>query len=430
MTDETISLSLTPDLPQKKSKKPALIAIAVILVLAIAAVVAVTVVIPASNYSKAQEAFLKGDYTAAKEGFLALGKYKDAADKAVLAEKAGHYTAGSNAFSVGDYETAMEEFALAGDYEDASVKVQDSISKYKETHYSFGCELLAAGDYINAAAEFIIAEDYSDARAKVLEAGKGQLHAGDYNGAIGIFSQTTDPQTAVYISYANGMLKFNEGSYTDAQAFFVESSGIEDADNMVSVCKFMEAESYMAKGYLNTAKGIYEELDTAFTYNDISVSDRLAQLKKHKAFVALCGQWQSNEMDASVRQTHDSTGLWDQWDGDGWSYVLDVTCVINDDNTVTMTAKANFWMYTNYSTLSKNLKNTNTSTTFTYTGKKVPKKIKQSSDFLYDITETLTINASKKTFELNYKLKDANSSMNFTYTYKSFGKYDTLIKAY
>ena len=411
---------------QKKSKKPLIAGICAVVAIVIVAIVAVQVVIPLSNYNAAEKAFEDGDYAAAAEKYQALGDYKDAPDKADLAVRAGHYQAAEAAFNAGDFNAAHDEFVLSGNYQDASARAAEAVLA---GHYANGEKALQSGSYTQAIEAFQQAGSYQDAAGKVLEAyyglGMSNMDSKAYESAIEAFQQAGNYQDAagkvLEAYFGVGMSCMDAGEYDQAEAAFISAEGYGDSANMLQAVKLMQAEETMAEGRLNTARAMFQELPSGFSYNGVSVDDRLAALERHSSFVALCGQWNSTDMDASVRQTHVSTGLWDQWDGDGTNYKLTITCVINDDDTVTMTAKAAYWMYINYSSLSKNLKTLDMSKTFTYTGTSVPSVIEDGSS-------KLTI--SGQTFKFNYQLVDKNSSMNFNYTFKSFGTYDKLVEAY
>ncbi len=335
------------------------------------------------DYQDAADAFNNGNYEQAITLYSGILGYKDAADKLALSQKAKNYQDAEKAFADGDYETAAHLFEQAG--------------------------------------------DFNNTTQRLLDAGKALIDNKQYSAAAEILALPSlegNPEAAKYSEYAQGFICFEENDYTAAQEHFESAGDLLDATEMSRASIIMQAESNLEKGYLNTAEELYLKLPEDYSYNGIAVSDRLATLEKYRSFVEICGIWTCNNMDASVRQTHDSTGLWDQWDGDGWGYDLEVTCILNDDETATINAKANFWHYTNYSSLSKYLKTSNDSCVFTYTGKTVPSKMTYSLDFINEYSGTLTL--KNKTFKLDYKITDRNSSMNFTYTYKSFGTYDTL----
>lgn len=454
------------NIPQQSTKtrgvkKPLIICACVAAIIAIAVLFA-TVISPSMKYNSAEEAYANGDYSLAEETYLALGDYKDAPEKAVLSAKVGHYTAAQSAFNSGDYSLAHDEFISAGDYSDASERAKeailaghyasaadafgrgdfesaisefdladgyrDSAEKRLEAFYRLGLDYMDAGEYVSAANAFVDSQGFEDSDDKIMDAGKSLVAGKKYSDAIEVLGMTTNAQASRYIAYADGQISFSNQKYSDAEKLFADAGDIEDAGTMINASRLMQAEAYMEQGYLNTAKALYEAMPEGFSYNGVSSADRLESLDKHKDFVELCGQWKCNDMDASVRQTHISTGLWDQWDGDGYGYNLDITCVINDDDTVTMTAKASFWMYTNFSSLGNNLKYEDRSATFTYTGSSVPKNITNKYSFTNDYNEKLTI--SNKTFKLNCEVINKSYSINFNYTFKAFGTYDIFVKAY
>ncbi len=381
----------------------------------------------AAFYVEATTLFDTNDFTAATDLFLKAADYKDAAERAVEAEKAAFYAEATTLFDTNDFAAAMDLFLKAADYKDAAERAAEA---EKASFYTEAITLFDNKKYEEAASLFLKASDYSNADAKLFESGVALLNAGKYAKSVEVLGNCSDSSNKdKYIAYAQGSISFSEGKYEKAKTYFEAAGNIKDAAKMIQNSVYMQAETEFNNGHLNTAKALYTTLPSKFSYNNGKrVEDRLAALKKFNSFVELCGTWSCSDMDASVRQTHDSTGLWDQWDGDGWGdYEVEITCVLNDDDTVTMKAKANFWHYSNYSSLSKYLKTTNDSCTFTYTGKTVPTKMDYSLDFNYAYRGTLTF--SGKTFKLNYSIVDSNSSMNFTYTYKSFGTYNKLVKA-
>lgn len=349
----------------------------------------------------------------------------DAHEQYALALKEKDYNDADAAFEAGNFTQAQEIFESLADYRDAADRAAEA---ERADSYTQAQSLFDSGSYLEAAKLFDSAAGYADAEERLFATAVALFDAASYSDALSAFELSSDSTKEPYVEYAQGVIDLNAGKYESAQKHFEASGELSDVDEMVNVCVYMRAEANMEKGYLNTAKELYATLPVDFSYEGgKSVEERLASLEKFNAFVELCGVWKSGDMDASVRQTHDSTGLWDQWDGEGSNYTVEITCVLNEDETATLTAKANFWQYTNYSSLSKYLKNKNTSCTFTYTGTNVPSKMDYSLDFNYEYSGTLTI--KKNAFKLSYKILDKNSSMNFTYTYKSFGTYDTFVNA-
>ena len=116
---------------------------------------------------------------------------------------------------------------------------------------------------------------------------------------------------------------------------------------------------------------LFEEI---FLGNMTSTEINIAYLKKNEKLVAMCGTWSGKNGNMSVRQTHDSTGLWDQWDGN-FTDSMTLKCILNDDGTFTLKGKAKYYVYLNYSSLSTNLKTLEMSEDFTVTGKSIPASI-------------------------------------------------------
>lgn len=342
-----------------------------------------------------------------------------------IALKEKGYSDAEAAFQAGDFSGAKAIFSSLADYKDASARAAEA---ERAESYTEAVQLFQSKEYVAAAEGFHDALGYADAEDKLFDVAVALFDSGSYPEASSVFAWCPADAALPYTEYIQGISLLDSQEYDEAKQHFEAAGDLADSGEMINRCVYMQAEGYMQKGYLNTAKALYQELPEDFAYNGgESAGEKLQTLEKFKSFVAICGIWRSKDMDASVRQTHDSTGLWDQWDGDGWNYDLEITCVLNEDDTATITAKANFWHYTNYSSLSRYLKNTDSSCTFTYTGKYVPSQMKYSFDWNYAYSGTLSI--SQKSFRLNYQILDKNSSMNFTYTYKSFGTYDTLIKA-
>lgn len=347
----------------------------------------------------------------------------DSHEQYALALKEKDYNDADAAFEAGNFTQAKAIFESLADYKDAANRAVESECA---DFYTQAQSLFDSGNYVEAAELFNSAAGYADAEEKLFSTAIALFDAACYSDALNAFELSLDSAKEPYVEYAQGAIDLNDGKYESAQKHFEASGGLNGAGEMVNVCVYMQAEENMGKGYLNTAKALYSSLPSDFSYGEgKSVEERLASLEKFNAFVELCGVWKSSNMDASVRQTSKSTGRWNQWDGEGSNYTLEITCVLNEDETATLTAKANFWYYTNYSSLSKNLETANTSCSFTYTGINVPSTLDYSLDFTYEYSGTLTIN--NKNFTLSYQILNKNSSVYFTYTHKSFGTYDTFM---
>jgi len=440
----------------KKKKAATGIIISVVAAVAVICVLLFTLIIPSSNYSKGEKLYAQEEFSAAVEAFAAAGNFKDAKaqaeDAQYMALRKQNYLEGIAAMENKDYATATDKFLAAGDFHDAAAKLG-------EVAYALGEERVAAGDYYGAAIAYINAGGYQDSADKAFSCGLNLLQQGAYSAAVEVYSLLGNSEYAQYASgmvlltagdylsaietfgavthiedgayrlteanFFQGMVIVDSGNFVDAKPYFQAAGEYEGAANMAASCDLMVAEEFWAKGYLNTAKAIYEELPEDLEYNGVSVEHRLAQLKKFKKFVKLCGKWKaSGECKAYVRQTHYSTGLWDAWTttwDDPYDYLV-ITCVINEDGTVTMSGYAEYMRHTTYSSLSAYLKPTSDTAYFTWTGKKFPSSVKCSD------REKLTIDGTK--VNLKYSYTDRSESVNFKYKYTSTWKYRDLVEAY
>ena len=141
----------------------------------IAVVLLITkVIIPSSNYSKAEEMLAAGEYDGAIEAFTALGDYKDARERVMQIEEqqenerlareaaeeearnAQAYADAEALLANGDYDGAAEAFQALGDYKDAAARAQDC--PYIEAE-----QLLAQGKTAEASIAFGRIAGYKDA---------------------------------------------------------------------------------------------------------------------------------------------------------------------------------------------------------------------------------------------------------------------------
>ncbi len=167
----------------------------------IAAVLITKVIIPSSNYSKAEEMLAVGEYDGAIEAFTALGDYKDAAERITQIEEqqenerlareaaeeearnAQAYADAEALLASGDYDGAIAAFKALGDYKDSdAMRVESANAKdYLQAETS-----LAVGDVEKAAILFGKAVNYQDARERALAlwdtmAGRKTLAAGAFH---------------------------------------------------------------------------------------------------------------------------------------------------------------------------------------------------------------------------------------------------------
>lgn len=257
-------------------------------------------------------------------------------------------------------------------------------------------------------------EKYKDSKENIKKAyyeqGLSLIENEKYDEAIKVLKNASGDELENYLLYANAMIDFKGGKYNLALTKFEKLKDFKRSNDSANYCNLMLAEQKYKEGKLVEAKTMFSELDKDLEYNNVKVSSRLEILEKYKAFVNLCGTWTGTNGKMSVRQTHDSTGLWDQWDGT-YQSALKLNCIINEDGTVTLKGSASYYAYTNYSSLSKYLKTPEKSLTIDKTVSSMPKNLASSGN------ASLTYSGGK--FSLSYDYKDSNSSMNFTYRYKS-----------
>ena len=146
----------------------------------IAVVLLITkVIIPSSNYSKAEEMLAVGEYDVAIEAFTALGDYKDAAERITQIEEqqenerlareaaeeearnAQAYADAEALLASGDYDGAAEAFEALDGYKDAAERARDC--PYMEAE-----QLQAQGNTAEAAIAFEKIAGYKDARERSL----------------------------------------------------------------------------------------------------------------------------------------------------------------------------------------------------------------------------------------------------------------------
>lgn len=287
-------------------------------------------------------------------------------------------------------------------------------------NYNKANDYLEKGNYIKAIKLFENYKDYKDSNDKIKEAyyeyGISLIDEEKYEDAITMFKNAKGDSLEKYISYANAMIDFNDQKYNTALSAFKDLSDFKSSKDYVNYSNLMLAEEQYKKGNLVSAKKMFSDLDKDLEFNDLKVSDRLEILEKYKDYVNLCGIWTGTNGKFSVRQTHDSTGLWDQWDNQ-YNAELNLKCIINEDGTVTLKGDAKYYIFTNYSSLSQYLKTPQKSLSINKTVSSIPSEIATGTNV------RLTYSGGK--FSLVYDYKDANSSMYFTYRYKSSITYNT-----
>lgn len=287
-------------------------------------------------------------------------------------------------------------------------------------NYNKANDYLAEKNYEKAIELYKKNKNYKDSKEKLEEAyyayGIALIDGDKYEEAINVFKKSKGDDLNKYISYANAMIDFKDKKYNTALATFKDLIDFKKANEYANYCNLMLAEEKYKNGNLAVAKKLFTGLDKDLEFDGVKVSNRLETLEKYNDYVNLCGTWSGSNGKMSVRQTHDSTGSWDQWDGD-YNAELKINCIINEDGSVTLKGDAKYYVYTNYSSLSKYLKTPQKSLTINKTVSSLPNEIASGNN--------VKLTYSNGKFLLNYDYNDSNSSMNFTYKYKSSITYNT-----
>lgn len=325
------------------------------------------------------------------------------------------YESGKAAYDEKKYQEAVDFFEEAADYKDAAdLKKQAE----KGMHYTNGLAKMEENALADAVSELAAAGDFEDTVEKLKECGTKLLEEKNYEEAEKAFTNAGDDD---YVTYIEGIQKMNSKDYEGAINKFKSVESVKGAKKMAQKCNLAQAKAKMNEGHLNEAKAILEKLPGDLKYDGNQADQLLNKINKHGDYLAVCGRWKSANIHSNITQTHDSTGLWDSWDGDGTGYCLDVTCVINDDDTVTMNAVAHYWLYKNFSSLSSNLRTGDYTKTFKDTGASLPGSMS---------TDNATLSVAPGNFGFDFSLTDPNVSINFTYSWTSNGTYTELVKAY
>jgi tetratricopeptide (TPR) repeat protein len=394
-----------PETPKKGLQKPILIGIiAGVLAVVIALAVVIYLNLPSTIYGKAEKCLQKEDFDNAIKYFQEVIDYEDAEAKC----KEAYLGAGRKLVIEKDYDAAIE-----------MLNKVESDEACSEVYLLAGKQMIADEKFSEALPmlEKSVAEDagkYTEYANAMIAIGASEFDTAITKlTALGGFEDSADILNNTYYQKAEAL--YGQGSYSKAKAAYEKTNGFADVSEKVKNCDLMIAEEYYKDGDLKKAQDAFKKLPADMTFNNVSVSDRLATLDKHADMVKLCGTWKGTGGKMTVRQTHKSTGLWDQWTG-SFTDSITVKCIINDDGTFTIKGTAKYYIYTNYSVLSKYLKTMEMSTTFSQTGKSIPKELHKSS------LDTLTYSGGK--FKLSFSLTDKNSSMNFKYKYTSSITYE------
>ncbi len=365
-----------PKAPINNNKKKvtiAIIAVAVCVALAIIGLLIKSVVMPKINYNNAGKAVEKEEYSKAISLYEKIPNYKDVSEKIDPV-----------------YFEYAKDLIEEEKYDEALSALEKTTNEEKEKYENLVKAILLYNQH-------------------------------DYDNAISSLMMLKDIDTAkIFLSksyYEKAVMLYDKKDYVNARFNYQDAKNIKDVkidgiEKEIEKCSFMIAESYFQDGELQKAQEEFEKLPKTYTVDGVKVENRLKLLNKYKDLVYLCTTWMGRNGKITVRQTHDSTGLWEEWTAD-YTNNIHVKCYLKENGEYKFECTANYYRYSNYSSISSALRTQELSTTFTATGKEtLPTKFKSSSKYA-------TLDFSNGSFNLKYDYIDDNYSMNFTYRYKS-----------
>lgn len=293
-----------------KMKKRVIAAVAAIAVLVLAggAYVGATRIAPQMKYQRAVEAFNKGEYQQAEEGFLALADYRDS-DDYVLKCRYENALAQLEEGGAEQIAAAREAFVALGDYEGAAAMVnecdyraalllmaendreaataifdelgdyQDSAKMIQRMQYLDAEDLLANGDYEKARAIFESLGEYDDAIGRVQETwyrqAEAAIDAGDAEAALDCLNEIPDYAEAVELGKRAHYVRATELRDADdvsaAAAEFALAGDYEDAAQLANECVYTPAQAAYEAGQYDRAAELfsrirgYEDADDKWT---------------------------------------------------------------------------------------------------------------------------------------------------------------------
>ena len=276
---------------------------------------------------------------------------------------APHYFEGNKAFESGDYVTAIAEYEQASNFLNTKSKLSDA-------HYEYAEKLYSNKKYFDAASHYDKATTYDDADKKLVDCGTKLLNSKKYKDALTVFEMVDDANSVSNMkNYTSGMIKFEDGSYSESKQLFTSAEGYKDSNTMINACDLMTAEDHCKNGNFSEAKRIYASLPYGFSYNGISATGRLTLLNNSQPILNAVGTWTATDNYIETRNVYKRTGSWDSWyhghDNVLSGQELEIKCVLNTNNTFNIEVKATFYKFDDYSSLSEYCNAEKTTKTFT-----------------------------------------------------------------
>lgn len=332
-----------------------------------------------------------------------------------------HYSNGNSKYNSKDYKNAIKSF------EKLDINYKDVRTKLNSAYVEYGKELVEKNDYSEGNKYLNKANvEETDNHLKYSNA-LVAIDNGEYSTAISTLKDLKDflnsekeLQRAYYL-YAEKL--FSEKSYSSAKENYENAGDYEDAKEKINAGDILTAEEYFKNGELYKAKQIFSKLPSDYTYNDIKVSDRLNTLNQYNAFVELSRNWKGKGK-MEVRHIYREDKSWESWYGNYVGYAS-FKCVIQDDGSVKVTGTADFYSYTNYSSVNYlvNSKDVEVPISFTVKkGGKIPSKLVSGYPALIAPSGKVgkaKITYSSKEIKLNFELYDKEYSAYFSNKYTS-----------
>ncbi|WP_310603259.1 tetratricopeptide repeat protein [Anaerosporobacter sp.] len=356
-----------------------------------------------------------------KEYIDALNNFKKAKSIDGVTERIteANYYQGVEDFNSANYESALEYLKQVRTYENASEYITKCL-------YELGKIELDKKNYKSALKYLKNVSKYENASELIIECsyelGKIELDKKNYESALKYLKQAGNYKKAskmiIECSYEVGKIEFDKKNYESALKYFKASKGYSDTADWINNVKFMTAEEkYKDKDY-KAARKIYKALPSGFSFNGVSVANRLKALDLYDYFVKYVGTYKCTYGYIEVRQISKSYGSWSSWYNNEKDGSLELWLNLNADGTVTLSG--NFWgyRYTSYSVISAGVHSAVISEYF---------NINLSSKFLpktlYDEDGVTIKNTGGTNFTLSYYELKKNEDVYFNYKYSSTYKF-------
>lgn len=182
-------------------------------------------------------------------------------------------------------------------------------------------------------------------------------------------------------------------------------------DKLNSYCRQLKkAKANMQAGKLNTANRYLKKVPSTFKFKNLKVSKLKKQMKAKNAWVKLCGKWKSTGGKMYVYKTHLYDDGWNGWECkiNKGQKTISIRCKLQNNGKVKLLIRGSVPCYTNYSKVSKGLKDGNIS---------LNKTVTVSGMGTIRINQYTTMKISASGISVYYYRNDPNKSQRFIYEY-------------